>query len=77
MAHVDMRPTAHPAPASGFPSPKNSIGWMRVHMACLANFLQSVADGAPGSPGLTQGIYVQRIMELARRSAAIRAWVDC
>ena len=67
----------YPAPANGFPSPKNSIGWMRVHMACLANFLQSVATGAPGDPGLAQGIYVQQMMEHARRSARDRAWVDC
>ncbi|MBN2311606.1 MAG: Gfo/Idh/MocA family oxidoreductase [Candidatus Hydrogenedentes bacterium] len=66
----------YPAPAAGFPSPKNSIGWMRSHMACLANFLQAVADGAPGNPGLEQGIALQHLIDCARRSAETRQWVD-
>ncbi|MCP4640297.1 MAG: Gfo/Idh/MocA family oxidoreductase [bacterium] len=65
----------YPAPAAGFPSPKNSMGWMRSHMACLANFLQSVADGTPGNPGLDQGIYIQRLIERCRESAASGQWV--
>ena len=62
-------------PAAPFPSPKNSIGWMRSHVACLASFLQSVADGKPGDPGLGQGIRVQHLIECARRSAAEERWV--
>ena len=65
----------YPPPAAGFPSPKNSIGWVRSHMACLASFLQAVAEGRPGNPGLDQGIYVQRLIECARRSAARQEWV--
>jgi len=65
----------YPAPASGFPNPKLSIGWLRSHAACLANFLQSIADGSPGNPGLEQGIYVQRIMDCARRSAKQKEWI--
>lgn len=65
----------YPAPATGFPSPKNSIGWMRSHMACLANFLGAVAEGAPSGPDLAQGIYVQRLMDCARRSAETNQWV--
>ena len=30
----------YPPPASGFPSPKAAIGWIRSHVACLANFLE-------------------------------------
>lgn len=63
------------APAAAFPSPKNSIGWMRCHMACLANFLQSVAGYSPGNPGLGQGLYIQRVMERVRESAASGTWV--
>ena len=65
----------YPRPATGFPGPKFSIGWIRSHMACLANFLQAVADGAPGDPGLRQGLYLQRLIETARQSAAAEAWL--
>jgi predicted dehydrogenase len=63
-------------PAASFPSPKASIGWIRSHVACLANFLQAVAEGRPAVPGLEQGIRVQHLMECVRRSAVERRWVD-
>ncbi len=66
----------YPAPANGFPPPKAANGWMRGHIACLANFLYDVAAGNPGCPGLEQGIYVQKLMEACRRSAAENKWVD-
>ncbi len=65
-----------PEPAIGFPSPKNTLGWIRVHVACLANFLQDVAAGRPGNPGIDQGVYVQHLMESVRRSAAESRWVE-
>ena len=64
------------APSSGFPNAKSALGWIRTHTACLANFLQAVAEGRPGDPGLEQGIRVQRLMDCLRRSAAQRCWVD-
>jgi predicted dehydrogenase len=66
----------YPEPASAFPSPKNTIGWLRAHVACLANFLYDVAAGKPGSPGLEQGIYVQRLMDSTRWSAAENRWIE-
>ncbi len=63
-------------PASGFPSPKASIGWLRSHVACLANFLQAVAQRRPAEPGLEQGIYVQHLMDCLHRSADGRCWVE-
>ena len=65
------------APASAFPGPKFSIGWLRAHVACLANFLQAIAEGTAGDPGLCQGAYVQYLMECARASARADAWVPC
>ncbi len=64
------------APASGFPGPKFAIGWMRAHVACLANFLQSVAAGSPGDPGLDHGIYIQHLIECTRSSARSDQWID-
>jgi len=66
----------YPEPATGFPGPKFSIGWIRSHMACLANFLQSIADGKPGDPGLRQGIYLQRLIECCRQSAKTDGWIE-
>ena len=66
----------YPSPANGFPTPKAAIGWMRGHMACLANFLFDVAAGKPGNPGLSQGVYIQELMDACRRSAESGAWVD-
>ena len=66
----------YPAPATGFPSPKAATGWIRSHVACLANFLHAIAEGRPAEPGLEQGIRVQHLMDCARRSAAEKCWVD-
>jgi predicted dehydrogenase len=66
----------YPKPATGFPSPKAAIGWIRSHLACLANFLDAVAQGRPAEPGLEQGIRVQHLMECIRQSAASGRWVD-
>ncbi len=63
------------SPATGFPTPKASIGWMRSHMACLANFLFDVANGKPGNPGLAQGVYIQRLIDACQRSAETATWV--
>ena len=63
-------------PATSFPSPKAAIGWLRSHVACLASFLQAIAEGRPAHPDLYQGIRVQRLMEVIRRSANERRWVD-
>ena len=63
-------------PANGFPSPKVAFGWIRSHMACLANFLQAVAEGRPAVPGLEQGIRVQHLIDCVRRSAAEKCWVE-
>jgi predicted dehydrogenase len=63
-------------PASVFPSPKAATGWLRSHQACLANFLQCIAENRPADPGLEQGIRVQHLMECVRRSAAEGCWVE-
>ena len=64
-----------PPPAAAFPSPKNAIGWMRSHVACLAQFLQSIAAGHPGNPDLEHGIHLQHLMDCVTRSASGQRWV--
>jgi predicted dehydrogenase len=53
------------------------MGWIRVHAACLANFLEAISEGRPAEPGLDQGIYIQHLIERARESARRDSWVDC
>lgn len=64
-----------PAPAAPFPSAKNVIGWMRGHLACLANFLQCIAEGKPGDPSLEHGIYLQHVMDCVAQSAKAPRWI--
>jgi len=45
-------------------------------VACLANFLECVAQGRPAVPGLAEGLYVQRMMDCARESARAARWVQ-
>jgi predicted dehydrogenase len=72
--HIDTG-QRYPKPA-GFPGPKFAVGWLRVHLACLANFLTSVASNTPASPSLSQGIYVQKLLDCVRTSADSRSWVQ-
>jgi predicted dehydrogenase len=67
----------YPEPASAWPGPKFSIGWLRGHAGCLANFLHAIAENRPAEPGLEQGIYIQYLMEQVRASVATRSWVAC
>jgi len=67
----------YPEPAAAFPGPKFSIGWLRVHAACLANFLHAITENRPAEPGLDQGIYVQYLLGQMRQSAQEHGWVHC
>lgn len=66
----------YPKPASGFPHPKFTIGWLRPHMHCIYSFLESVAEGRTPSPSLEDGIYLQRVLEAGYRSAGGAGWVE-
>lgn len=66
----------YPAPAAGFPSPKAATGWIRSHLACLANFLEAVAHERRADPGLEQGVRVQHLMDSVARSARESRWID-
>jgi predicted dehydrogenase len=66
-----------PSPAAAFPGVKFSMGWLRAHVACLANFLNDVALKRPGEPGLDQGVYIQYLIERVRESCKSGQWVAC
>lgn len=62
-------------PATTFPHPKAPIGWIRAHVASLANFLQAVSEQRATEPDLKQGVRVQQLMHAAHRSARDRRWI--
>jgi len=72
--HIDAG-QRYPEPAMKFPGPKFNIGWMRSHMACLANFIYSLGRGEPAQPDLRQGIYLQHLIECARQANETGGWV--
>jgi predicted dehydrogenase len=65
----------YPEPAI-FPSPKASVGWTRVHIASLYDFVSNCAKGRVGSPSFVDGVAVQAVLEAAQVSHASGAWVD-
>ena len=64
----------YPKPA-GFPGPKFSVGWVRSILHSVACFVDNAANGRPGHPGLQQGIYIQHLIDVCRRSADSRSWI--
>lgn len=52
-------------PATGFPGPKASVGWLRGHIGCLHNFLSCVHRGETPSPSFDDGAAVQKVLDAA------------
>jgi len=65
----------YPAPAS-LQVPKNTVGWLRFHVASIHRFLENVAAGRAGDPSFEDGLVVQRVMDAAYRSESSGDWVD-
>ena len=57
-----------PSPASGFPSPKAPVGWLRGHVGALADYLSAVYEGREAPVSFEDGAAVMRVMEAAVRS---------
>ncbi len=63
----------YPEPA-GFPSGKAPVGWIRSHMACLHAFLSAIKENKEPLPGLEDGIYIQKVLDAALKSAEKEKW---
>jgi predicted dehydrogenase len=63
-------------PMRRFPSPRHSPGWLGGHMHSIYSFLCAVRDGAHASPSLSDGIYVQMVMDKMQQSAKAKSWVS-
>ena len=53
-----------------FPSPKAPAGWLYGHLASMHAYLSAVCDGTEFYPSLSDGAYVQAVMEAAYASDA-------
>lgn len=51
-----------------FPSPKAPAGWLYGHLESMHSYLSAVATDTAFSPSLSEGAYVQRVMDAAYRS---------
>jgi len=51
-----------PDSKSHFPGPRFAVGWLRGHVACQFNFLKCVYEKTVAVPSLTDGAYIQKIM---------------
>lgn len=58
----------YPAPGGSFPSPKASVGWLRCHVESMYRYLSAVASGESFAPSLSDGAYVQAVMQAALTS---------
>lgn len=58
----------YPKPGGDFPSPKLAGGWLRAHIHSMYDFLNCVYEGKPGSPDLSDGAYIQYVMQKAYES---------
>lgn len=62
------------APECDFPSAKSTTGWLRAHVASLATFYRSVAEGGSFGPDLAQGLRIQDALDVVKRSVESRRW---
>lgn len=63
------------APGGIFPSPKAPVGWLMGHVTNYLGFLTAVCEGRQPSPGVSDGAYVQKVMEAGYKSASLRRTV--
>jgi predicted dehydrogenase len=59
----------YPKPAI-LPGGKAPVGWMRLHMASMYDFICNVVAGRPGCPSFDDGLAVQRILDASALSSA-------
>ncbi|MCL4386665.1 MAG: Gfo/Idh/MocA family oxidoreductase [Cyanobacteria bacterium] len=66
----------YPKPASNFPGPKFTVGWIRFHMGSAFDFIKNVAEGTKPEADMYAGYKVQEIIEASVISDAEKRWVD-
>ena len=66
----------YPKPATQFPGPKFSVGWMRYHSGSAFDFVKNVSEGTKPIADMHSGYKVQEVLEAATISNSKGRWVD-
>lgn len=66
----------YPKPATQFPGPKFSVGWMRYHSGSAFDFVKNVAEGTKPFADMHSGYKVQEVLEASMISNSKGRWVD-
>lgn len=67
---------SYPAPGGQFLPHKNSIGWVRAHVASYYNFIDSIANHTKPEPSISQGAKIQAWMDAAMKSHVDEKWTS-
>lgn len=65
----------YPDPATGFPGPKFSIGWLRYHQGNAYDFIKNIINNTKPEADIYSGYKVQEVMEAAIISDKEKRWV--
>ncbi len=65
----------YPSP-SALPGPKNTVGWMRYHIASMHDFVQNAAAGKQSAPNILDGLRVQEILGAVYGLEELENWVS-
>lgn len=65
----------YPKPASGFPNPKFTVGWLRAHVHSLYKFLDCIAQDQTPNPSLLDGIRIQHALDAVYKASDAGKWV--
>jgi predicted dehydrogenase len=66
----------YPEPATQFPGPKFSIGWIRYHAGNAFDFITNIVEGKKPESDILSGYKVQEVLEASMISSAGKKWVD-
>jgi len=66
----------YPKPATQFPGPKFSVGWMRYHSGNAFDFISNVSKGTKPITDMYSGYKVQEVLEAAMISNSAGRWVE-
>ena len=65
-----------PEPATQFPGPKFTIGWMRAHAGNAFDFITNIVEGKKPDADMNSAYKVQEVMEACQISDKKGKWVD-
>jgi len=66
----------YPKPATNFPGPKFTVGWIRFHMGSAFDFIKNVVEGTKPEADMYAGYKVQEVIEASVISDAEKRWVE-